>query len=174
MLIASGSALYWSQPLAYHHFRIQTDVQLFPERIVLLAALDSGFFIATGSRTYWVSGDEPDQWQPRVVDTRPVAEGEPLRVSAHKLPKLQSEGEVLVWATSDGFVAGLADGTVQHLTDGRLAVDAFKQSALAFREVDGLRQILLSLQTKESETRFGATDRVTCRVIRANESTGEP
>jgi hypothetical protein len=174
MLIASGSALYWSQPLAYHHFRIQTDVQLFPERIVLLAALDSGFFIATGSRTYWVSGDEPDQWQPRVVDTRPVAEGEPLRVSANKLPKLQAEGEVLVWATSDGFVAGLADGTVQHLTDGRLAVDAFKQSALAFREVDGLRQILLSLQTKESETRFGATDRVTCRVIRANESTGEP
>jgi hypothetical protein len=173
MLVASGSALYWSQPLAYHHFRVQTDVQLFPERIVLLAAFDAGFFVATASRTYWVAGQEPDGWQPQVVDTRRVAEGAALRIPAQKLPGLQSQGEVSVWATEDGFVAGLANGTIQHLTDGRLAVDAYKQAAFAFREEGGLRQILMSLQTKDSDTRFGATDRVTCRVIRANESTGE-
>lgn len=174
MLIASGAALYWSQPLAYHHFRIQTDVQLFEDRICLLAALDSGFFVAAGSRTYWVAGQDPDEWQPRLIDTRQVAEGQPLRLPAHKLPELQSQGEVLVWATADGFVAGMGDGTVQHLTDGRLAIDAFKQSALTFREDGNLRQILLSLQTKESDSRFGVTDRMGVKVIRANEHIGEP
>lgn len=174
MLIASGQALYWSQPLAYHHFRIQTDVQLFEDRICLLAALDSGFFVAAGSRTYWIAGQDPDEWQPRLVDTRQVAEGQPLRISAHKLPELQVQGEVLVWATADGFVVGLGDGSVRHLTDGRLAIDAFKQSALTFREDGNLRQILLSLQTKESDSRFGATDRMGVKVIRANEHIGEP
>lgn len=174
ILIAQGHVLYWSQPLAPHHYRLQTDAQLFEGRIAMLAALDRGFFIATETRTYWVQGDDPHEWQPRLVDTRRVAEGAALRIPAHKLPSLQTHGEVCLWATADGFVAGLGDGSIVALTDGRLATDAYKQAALAYREQDGLRQILMSLQTKESETRFGATDRVTCRVIRANENTGEP
>ena len=174
MVLAVENVLYWSQPLAYHHFRLQTDVQLFDDRIVLLAALDSGFFVGTANRTYWVSGADPEEWQPRVVDTRRVAEGEPLRVPAQKLPSLQSQGEVLVWATEDGFVAGVGDGSVRHLTDGRLAIDAYKQSALSYREVDGIRQILLNLQTKQANTLLGATDRMSVKVIRANESVGEP
>lgn len=174
LLVAAGNALYWSQPLAYHHFRVQTDVQLFDDRIVSLGALDAGFFVSTVHRSYFVSGADPSEWQPRLVDTRRVAEGQPLRLPAYKLPQLQGRGEVLVWATEDGFVAGLADGSAQHLTDGRLAVDAFKQASLAFREEGGIRQILSTLRTKESDTRFGASDRVTCRVIRANESVGEP
>jgi len=174
MLLAVGNALYWSQPLAYHHFRIQTDVQLFPDRITMLGALDRGLYVAAGSRTFHIAGDEPDAWQPRLVDTRQVAEGEPLRLPTQKLPSLQSQGEVLVWATADGFVAGLPDGSLQHLTDGRLAVDSYKQSSLVFREEEGIRQILLALQTKQADTRFGATDRVTCKVTRANEAVGEP
>lgn len=174
MLIAADRTLYWSQPLAYHHFRIQTDAQLFPDRISLLGVFDSGFFVAAGDRTYWVSGTEPDDWTPRVVDIRRVAEGEPLRVPAQKLPSLQGQGEVLVWATEDGFVAGLPDGSVRHLTDGRLAIDAYKQSALAYREQSGLRQILLNLQTKASDSLFGATDKMEAKVIRANEAIGEP
>jgi hypothetical protein len=174
MLVAAGAVLYWSQPLAYHHFRLQTDVQLFEDRIVLLAPLAEGFFIATPSRTYWVTGAEPSQWQPRLVDTRRVAEGEALKIPAQQLPGLQTQGEVCVWATEDGFVAGAGDGSVHHITASRLAVDAYKHAALMYRQQDTFRQVLLSLQTKEADTRFGATDRVTCRVIRANENVGEP
>lgn len=174
MLVAQGPVLYWSQPLAPHHFRVQTDAQLFADRIVMLAALDEGFFIADPMRTYWVQGADPHEWRPRLVDTRRVAEGRALRIPARKLPSLDAQGEVCLWATEDGFVAGLGDGSIRPLTDGRLATDAYKQAALAYREQDGLRQILMSLQTKDSETRFGATDRVTCRVIRANENVGEP
>ena len=174
MLVASGAVLYWSQPLAYHHFRIQTDVQLFPSRITLLAAHDRGFYVGCGTGTYWVDGSNPDEWQPRLVDSRPPAEGLPLWVDGHKLPTLQAQGRVSLWATADGFVAGLADGSVQHLTDGRLAIDAHRHASLAFREENGLRQVLMSLQEKESDTRLGASDRVTCRVIKADQAIGEP
>ena len=174
MVIASGDTLYWSQPLAFHHFKIQTDVQLFPERITLLGALDRDLFVAAGSRTFVISGEEPSSWSPRLVDTRRVAEGIPLRIPSQKLPELQTEGEVLVWGTDDGFVAGAQGGQVHHLTDSRLAIDAYKQAALAYREENGLRQILMSLQTKLADTRFGTTDRMSVKVIRANEMIGEP
>lgn len=174
MLIAAGSTLYWSQPLAYHHYRVQADAQLFADRIILLGALDSGFFLGLPDRTYWVQGAEPNEWMPRLVDTRRNAEGDPLRLPAHKLPSLQSQGEVLVWATEDGFVAGTGDGTIHYLNDGRVAVDQFQRASLAFREESGLRQILMTLQGKAADTRVGVADRMTCKVIRADEAVGEP
>jgi hypothetical protein len=179
MLLASGNALYWSQPLDYHHFRIQTDVQLFSDYIVLLATLNDGFYVATAdSKTYWVGGDEPEAWQPRLVDTRQVIEGAELRLPIQKLPELriqeQAKEEVVLWITQDGFVAGMNNGVVKHITDYNISVDDFKKASLVYREQEGLRQVLLTLQNKNNANVFGASDKMTARVIRANENIGEP
>lgn len=167
LLVAAGRELYWSQPLAYHHFAIATDVQLFDTPVRLLEPVDGGFYVATDSATWWVAGDDPESWRPMELDSAPVASGAALRLPGYKVPGLEDPRPVVVWATANGFVAGLPGGQIRPLTDGRVAMDAHAQASLAYREEDGIRQILLSLRQQTQTSRLGATDRISCRVIRA-------
>lgn len=165
LLVAAGEVLYWSQPVAYHHFRLATDLQVFAQRIDLLAALPDGFYVRAGTETVWVQGDDPENWSRRVVDDRPGAEGV-LYVPGRKVPAAQTDGLVPLWVSADGPVVGLPGGRLVHLTDGRLAVDSYAEAAIAYREENGLRQLLLSLKNKTAGTRLGATDRASCTVVR--------
>ena len=169
LLIAESNLLYWSLPGAYHHWRVGLDLQLFPDRITMLAPLDGGFYVGTEREVLWVQGDDPENWSPREVDTRPALEGTSLRVDGRKLPELQYPGVVQVWATTDGLAAGLPDGTVRHLTDGRLAIDPHQHATLAYREERGLRQILMGLRDRQAVSSFGASDTATCRIVRAQQ-----
>lgn len=167
ILVAKDNVLYWSQPLGFHHFSLATDIQLFTAPIRMLAALDTGFYIATAYQTYWVEGDEPAAWQPRLVDSKLVAEGRALRVLGRKFPALQYDGPVVIWVTADGPVAGLPDGRVVPLTENQVAMDANNKATVAYRESEGLRQILLSLKDRGASSHFAGSDRVSCTVIKA-------
>ena len=169
LLIAAENILYWSLPGAYHHWRTGLDLQLFPERITLLAPLDGGFYVGTEREVFWIQGDDPENWSPRRVDAHPAIEGTSLRLDGRKLPQLQYPGVVQVWATTDGLAAGLPDGSVRHLTDGRLAIDPHQHATLAYREERGLRQILMGLRDRQAVSSFGASDTATCRIIRAQQ-----
>ena len=169
LLIAEANLLYWSLPGAYHHWRVGLDLQLFPDRITMLSPLDEGFYIGTEREVFWVQGDDPETWTPRHVDSHPAIEGTSLRLDGRKLPELQYPGVVQVWATTDGLAAGLPDGTVRHLTDGRLAIDPHQHATLAYREERGLRQILMGLRDRQAVSSFGASDTATCRIVRAQQ-----
>ena len=165
LLIASGSALYWSQPVDYHHFRLSTDVQMFPERIDLLAILPVGFYVRSGTETIWVQGDDPETWSRSEVDNRPGAEGV-MYVPGRKLPDIKEDGLVPVWVTADGPAVGLPGGRIVHMTDGRVAMDTYTDATMSYREENGLRQILMSLRDKAAGTRLGASDTASCTITR--------
>lgn len=166
-LVAAGDVLYWSQPLAYHRFDIQVDLQLFDGRNTLLEPLDDGFYFGTPTATYWIAGEDPETWQPILVDRRAVAEGPALRMAGRALPALEFDGPVLVWASEDGFLAGLPGGQVMPLNPGKVAMDAPAQATLAYRESPGLRQILLGLRERGAASHLASSDRVSCSVIKA-------
>ena len=178
LLVALGNVLYFSSPISPHLFRLGTDFQMFDSRILMLEPLTEGFYIATETVTYWVEGAEPAEWRPRVVDKRKVAEGPGLRLSGRKVEGLNAEtvyrrvqqpaAEVVIWMTQDGPAFGMSSGQVQLLFDGVVAMEQAERAALGFREIGGLRQVLMSLQ-QPTENRFAATDRVTCTVIKAGE-----
>lgn len=169
LLIAHDNILYWSLPGAYHHWRVNLDLQLFPSRITMLAPLDGGFYVGTEREVFWIQGDDPENWSPRDVDAHPAIEGTSLRIDGRKLPSLEYPGVVQVWATTDGLAAGLPDGTVRHLTDGRLAIDPHQHATLAYREERGLRQILMGLRDSTARNSFGASDTATCRIVRTQQ-----
>lgn len=165
-LVIAGTALYWSQPLAFHHFDLSRDVQLFAEPPLLLEPLSSGFYLAEGTRTYWVAGDDPETWQPRQVDDRRVAAGPALRIPGDKIPALQTSSLVLVWATETGPVAGLEGGQVVHLTEDAVAMDAHSLASISYREQDGLAQVLMQLRGKEASSGFAASDRISATIVK--------
>lgn len=167
LLVASGSALYWSQPVEYHHFRLATDVQMFPKRIDLLAILPAGFYVRSGTETVWIQGDDPETWTRSEVDDRPGAEGV-MYIPGRKIPSIKEDGLLPVWVTADGPAVGLPGGHIVHLTDGRLAVDTYAEAAISYREENGLRQILMALKDKSAGTKLGATDVASCTITRIN------
>jgi len=166
LLVTVGNVLYWSQPLAYHLWRIATDFQMFAEPIVLLEPMDDGFYVAEGSRTWWVRGDDPETWSPMEVDDQRVAAGAAIRIPGRKIPALETHAMVAVWASESGPVAGLPGGVCVHLTEKVVAMDGNAKATLAYRERDGLAQILMGLRDKHATTGFTASDRVTATVIR--------
>ena len=157
-LIASGAMLYWSMPGAPHHFRVELDAMEFPYAIQMLAPQIDGFYVGTTTRTFWVAGSRPEDWRRTTVDSSAVAFGDPKRVQGHKLPWLQFDGLVPVWMTANGPAFGLPAGVIRLPTSGRVAIDGYDKAALAFREQNGLRQILMGLRDKSATDRYGVSD----------------
>jgi hypothetical protein len=168
LLVVAGKALYWSQPLAPHWFDLSKDVQLFAEEPRLVETVADGFYLAEGDRTWWVAGDDPSTWQPTLVDNTPVCSGRALRLPGRKIPALETTAMVVVWVTASGPVVGLPGGLVAHLTDRTLAINPNQNATLSYREENGLSQILMNLKDKTASSGFGATDRATCTVTKAN------
>lgn len=167
LLVAAGSTLYWSQPLAYHLFRLATDVQLFADEIVLLESSDGGFYVAEGEQTWWVGGDDPETWSPRVVDTSRVSAGTALRIPGSKIPALETAALVLVWMTEAGPVAGLPEGRIVHLTENMVSIPYGARASLAYREERGLAQVLMQLQQPAEASGFATSDRCTADVVKS-------
>jgi hypothetical protein len=169
ILVASGATLYWSEPLAYHRFQIETDFQMFQAPIVLLEPMADGFYVAVeNGPTWWVAGDDPANWRPRELTSRPVCQGAALRLPGHKVPWAQTGEMVAIWGTADGWAAGLPSGVLRFPTDSRIAMDTHTKATMAYREEDGLRQILMSLRDKTMTSRLGASDRASAVVYKAD------
>ena len=163
-------ALYFSEPGNPHRFHLETDVQLLPSRCVMLEPVIDGFFYALeAGGTFFVQGTDPHDMRVRQIDTRLVSEQpNSTRVPASKLPWLQvaADTPVPIWATQDGFAAGLPGGVVRIATDGRIAMDANKKAAVVYVERPGLRQLLLSARENAMGSRMGFGDQVTVTVTR--------
>jgi hypothetical protein len=167
LLVASGKELYWSQPLAYHLFKKNTDLQQFPERIKLLAPLSDGFYVGAGDLTQWVSGDDPDSWKPDDVGDTPISEGEHLIVPGKTFPSLETRQNVAVWITADGVTVGMPGGRVEHMTEEHFVTDPHAFAALAYREEKNANQVLFNLRQQTRTTRVGMADRAFCDVVKA-------
>jgi len=167
LLISSYNILYWSLPGAYHHWRTGIDLQMFPERITMIAPLGKGFFVGTEQMVYWVQGDDPENWSPVDVDQKPALDSQPLYLEGRKIPEIQTTDIVCLWASNDGLVVGFPNGSTKHLTDGVISTSRYKYATIAYREDRSLRQILLGLREETSTSNFGTSDTATCRIVRA-------
>lgn len=166
-----GDALYFSDPLAYHHFRPEENMQMFPSRIVMVEPVPDGFYVGIeGGGVFFVQGDDPRKLKRTQVDDKPVCEGSAIRVPSNKLPWLQTDLSVPVlvpiWATPDGWAVGLPGGTVRYPVEGRLAVGTNLRATAAFVERPSLRQILLSAREKSMTSRIGTGDQMSLSVTR--------
>jgi hypothetical protein len=167
-LIAKDNEIYWSQPLAYHHFKIATDLQVFASPIRMLEPMPDGAYVGTADGVFWLSGDEPDTWSPTLLSRAAAPELRAARVPGQAFPSLDFSGEIVIWMGAKGFVAGLPGGRVTYLTEGRVAMDKSRLASLVYRENNGIRQVLMSARKREKATQFGAMDAADCEVIKAS------
>lgn len=144
--VAATNVLCWSEPLR-DGLMHQDSTLRFGADITLMEPVGeggdgSGIFLADHARAYFLSGGKPADWQRVVRYSHPAVRGTSV-VAPGTAFGLDSAEPVVCWLATNGvFCLGLPGGQVQPLTEGRLALAPGEYGAMAFREVNGLRQLI--------------------------------
>jgi hypothetical protein len=168
LLVGAGTTLYWSQPFGYHLFDIGRDLQGFGSRIEGLVCLDAGFYVFEADATWFVSGDKPESWTPRRLDSAPYAVGSAMVLPSDKLPQIEAQvpGMVAVWRTADSVVVGTQTGQLITMSSS-LALNQVAKATSTYREQAGIAQVLVAGRETERVSTFATIDRPILSVRRA-------
>ena len=146
---ASG-AMVWSEALRYGLTnRRKNSIAFNAIRLMEPVAAGSegaGLFVADAARTYWLGGGDPAQFRRRIVYGASAVPGTAVRVPATALG-LETTGEALYWLAADGVgMVGLPGGQVMPLRAGQVVAPHATRGTSYWREQDGRRQVVTTLQ----------------------------
>lgn len=168
-LVASGNVLWWSAPFRYGYRNMARNYIRFKTDITLLAPVgdgdSAGRYVASGARTYWISGADPSAASQAIAHPYGAVPGTHIEVPATVLG-LETSGRVAFWLADNGIpCAGLPGGQVLPLTDQRWVAPLSERGTAFLRERDGARHIVMGLG---GQTRNGlrTTDRAVATVTR--------
>lgn len=156
LLVADASGLYYSEPWAYGLYNpLRGYIPL--AGITLLEPGQTGVYVATADKTYWLSGLDVDQVE-RAVELLPYGAVEGS--AAH----LENSNDI-AWFSSRGLVIGTQDGQVKNMQEENVAVGAAQAGATLYREQDGMRQLVAAVSGAQ-ESRAAANSYMTMEVVR--------
>ena len=167
--VAAVNMLCWSEPLRdglMHHdstLRFGADITLMEP--VGEGGDGSGIFLADHARAYFLSGSKPSEWHRVVRYSHPAVRGTSV-IAPGTAFGLDTTAPVACWLATNGvFCLGLPGGQVVPMTEGRLALAPGDHGAMAFREVDGLRQLITTFLSGGVNS-LAASDRAVATVRR--------
>lgn len=147
LLAADASGIYYSEPWLYGLYNpLRGYISL--RGITLLEPAQTGVYVATAQKTYWLSGLDVDQVE-QIVELLPYG------AVPGSVARMENSND-LAWFSSRGLVVGSQDGQVKNVQEETLAVGKAQAGALLFRDQDGMRQIV-SAMTGVFETVAPAT-----------------
>jgi len=154
--IAQGRVLWMTEPLRYGLVKRRRGYIMFPEDITVLKAVSDGLFVAS-DETYFLTGmDTPALQQRSVLPYGAVFD------TGIQLPQY----DAVAWFSTNGIVFGARAGEVLNIMEDRVAVSSYRSGSMAFREHDGLRQLVANLWDAGDRTRFFAPDYVELEASR--------
>lgn len=141
LLVASGSALVFSEPFMPGLRNPSRGYIPFPAPITVVEPCDGGVYVCA-DRTYWLAGP--------LLDTQPVVvlEYSGLLGSGSRVPVTDGAPGTaqVVWLSPRGLVLGGRDGTVTPVQEKALKFGPARAGATLYREQDGADHILTSRQ----------------------------
>jgi hypothetical protein len=150
LMVAHKNLVCWDEPYRYGLYDEAKGYTGYPERVALMEPIgegsdSGGVFVASGKRTYFLSGNDPGKFRNALVHPYGAMEGTAARCDGAQLG-LQYQGEVVVWIRSDGvYVAGMPSGQVVPIGQGRYATVLAERGASILRVQNGMRHILTTL-----------------------------
>jgi hypothetical protein len=129
----------------------------FPADVTLMAGVADGLYIVADN-TYFLSGGDPAQFQPRIVL--------PYGGAAGSLQRVPNTPEAWVWYSDRGIVTAGNSGQVKSLQEAQLSLDAAGSGATLFLEQDGQQQIISLSVPRDHRTSAAAQGFVDMEVRR--------
>lgn len=114
--IASGNALYYSQPYEFGLFDLAYGYILFDSPIQTFAAVNDGIYIGTTLDTVFISGNGPESFVRTVVSPYGTVLGTEYYVRNDILLEGNVQGMSPVWMSTKGLVLGADSGKITALT----------------------------------------------------------
>ena len=154
--IANGNILWATQPLRYGLTKPARDFFQFPDYITVLKAVDSGIYICSGDKTYYIDG----------IDTANLQQDEILPYggvydTGIKVPNF----DAVAWFSHRGIVLGGEGGKTFNIMDDRVAVARYEFGTMFWREHRGIRQFVADLWGAELNT-YAAPDYIQLETAR--------
>jgi hypothetical protein len=145
--IASGAVLYATAALAYEHCDLRDFLLFDGSPIALLAAVDNGLFVGTERAVYFLAGGTlaTASLSPRLAVGAvrgSLAYGDGEAVTGRR--ELSGQA-VALFATTDGIVMGMPDGSMVELTRARYRMPASGPAGALF-EPGAFSRYLLAMQ----------------------------
>lgn len=166
LFVADNNILWFSQPLRYGLCKEADDYFQFPGRITVVEPVEDGIFVIA-DKTYFLKGTNSDEFSlDDYVNSDGAIEGSSLQVTGDDFG-IESERTIAFWVSTSGLVLGLPGGSIKNLTSKHVAIgkNIVKGSSL-YREVNGKKQILTSLNGGGETDTFTSTDTITSTIIR--------
>ena len=156
LLVADATGLYYSEPWAYGLYNPLRSYIPLPG-ITLLEPGQTGVYVATADKTYWLSGLDVDQVE-RMVELLPygAVEGSATRIE---------NSNDIAWFSARGLVVGSQDGQAKNMQEENVVVGMAQVGATLYREQDGMRQLVAAVSGAQ-ESRAAANSFMTMEVVR--------
>lgn len=159
LLAAQGSVLLFSRPYSLGLYRPETDFIALPDEIRLLASAGPNTLIIGTETAHWlVSGDMADPTMRQIAPYGAVAG------TLAEVPNATNSLD-LMWFTQRGQVRASGDGSLALLQDQQIQFPSAPSGASVFRETNGMRQFIASLNQARPAASAAARCFMDARVI---------
>lgn len=154
---AKGGLVSYSLPYNLGLYRPAFDYIALDESVTLMASVVGGLYLATATKTYFLSGQN-------VADAslRQVANFGAIRGTLTKHPADMS----VLWFSSRGPVSASPDGSLSLLQDKQVSFPTAGAGAAMYREENGLRQLVAALSPSTPSSGAVASSYMDAEVIK--------
>lgn len=168
--VASGNRIFSSEPL-YYGLRHSRKDRRVGSRITLMECVGDGgdapgMFVSDEKRTYWIGGVDPDKSTIRICYPYAAVFGTGTIVPGSMF-NVETTLPCAYWLAANGVAClGLPGGVVVPLREKQAIAPLAEEGASLFRERDGIRQVLTSLQGASAKRGLSISDAASARVYK--------
>lgn len=139
----------------------------FAEDVTMIGHVVGGLYVGTGKGVWYLEGggivvDEngkvAEGFSSRRVSEYGAICGTAVQSDATHVPSLQTQGEMVLWASPLGIFAGCGGGMAVNLSADRITLPDVTQGTAQFREKDGLYQYVVCFDTSAAIFSDGFSD----------------
>lgn len=144
LFVARGDTLWFSEALRPHLHDPRYNFIRFVGDIRFIETIPGGLYVADDRGVWWLGGNEPTQFQQRLVSSARAIRRSSLRLSgAHFNREItETDLDVAVWLSEEGYVIGKNSGDAVSLHPERVRVAADLEGRSVFLIRDGIKQII--------------------------------
>ncbi len=136
-ILASVDDVLWrSLPNDHGTFRQGADYNQFPDRVRMVRAVAGGVYVSDEKRTYFLFGNNPEEWERKTVMECPAMEWSDMTdLIEPAVLGIQEASPLAVWVSADGLVYGTSQGQIIMPTKDRIKLPSgFMKGAIV---IDG-------------------------------------
>lgn len=164
--VTLGNFVGYSEPLNYGLTDITVNYFGFPSEPTIMEPVLGGVWVVA-DHAYFLSGTNPKQMQQVDRGAMTAVRGTAVRISSVDFMSQEVPGDVIIWTSDRGIVAGLPNGELLYLTEGKVDFDIGAEGAAGFVQGKGADSYVSVLkEPDDTKNNFAMSDRVVAEVRR--------